>query len=755
MRPRAPLDPDSYQQVFDRAPNAAVILSPDLTILDCNQAYEAAGGITRDQLISRPLFSTFPGHGSPDEKILRDSFAYVIAQRRPHHIPLLHYPVMMANPPDQAHIQDRYWMISNLPLLNDEGELWAILHQPTDITELAQQQEIQPPIEAKEQTSGVGGDEIEQMESSSAAGTSLEHWARNVQRILSAERQRLQQLFQQAPGFVCVLRGPEHIYELANDAYYQLIGHRRIIGHPLAQVLPEVVGQGFLAKLDRVFTTGEPFIGRAVPIKLQRVAGGGLEQRYTDLIYQPIRELEGAISGIFVQGHDVTEAHELAQEVSYQAAHDSLTGLSNRRGLAQAIINIEQHPGPHALLYMDLDHFKIVNDRCGHAAGDALLQQVATLLRRSVGEKVLLARLGGDEFALVLRLSDEAGALNLAQRLCREVRELDFFWEGQRYGVTISIGLVLFGRDHGLTYAEALSLADAACFLAKEKGRNRIQFSKPSDIDISRQQRDMDWNKRLQDALREDRIVLFAQSIVQLQTDQTDGIRRWEVLVRLLDAEGHLVPPGSFVPAAERFGLITQLDAYVLRRIFALIAQMQPQARSRVRYSVNLSGLTLGSADFLTLIDDLLAAFPQVQPEQICFEVTETAAIYNLQQTATVMQSLVDRGFRFALDDFGSGMASFSYLKQLPVHAVKMDGALIERSLTSSTDALIVESITRIAHNMGISVVAESVASTEALNHLRALGVDFGQGFHLHPPERLGSTASMNQASEDDSRQVS
>jgi diguanylate cyclase (GGDEF)-like protein len=547
------------------------------------------------------------------------------------------------------------------------------------------------------------------------------------------DRSRLEQLFQQAPGFICVLRGPTHIFELANDAYYQLVGHRQIIGHALARVLPEVVSQGFLDKLDRVYSTGQPFVGRALPIQLQRLVGGTLEQSYIDLIYQPIFDNERQVTGIFVQGNDVTEAHLLALEVTYQAAHDSLTGLYNRREFAKRTQSIGGS-GPHALLYMDLDHFKIVNDRCGHAAGDKLLLAVADVFTECSDQEDVLARLGGDEFALVRRECAPEDAILLANRLRTAVKELSFIWDGKRYGVSLSVGVVCFGDAAKLDFEEALALADAACFLAKQKGRNRIQFTALSDEEVTFQQREMDNATRLKQALIDDRIELYSQRIVPLQPE-SQYKTSCEVLTRVRDVDGTLVLPGSFIPAAERFGLIEDLDRCVIQKVFMHL--QHPSTRAEGAYFVNLSAVTLSSSGFEEFIEDLVNKCPEVEPAKICFEVTETAAVADMRRTARAMQGLIAQGFRFALDDFGSGMASFSYLQHLPVQFIKIDGDFVRSVLDSAPNAAIVEAVVKVARSMQIATIAEAVENVDLIPELRCMGVDYGQGFALHRPQPL------------------
>lgn len=555
--------------------------------------------------------------------------------------------------------------------------------------------------------------------------------------IENVEYDRLRLFFSQAPGFMCLLHGPHHIFELANDAYYQLVGHRQILGKKLKEALPEVVAQGYIDKLNRVFETGEPFIGRALPLQVQATVGAPLEQHYIDLIYQPIRDASGQIKGIFVQGHDVSEAHRLALEVSYQAAHDSLTGLYNRREFTKRSLALEEVPGPHALLYMDLDHFKIVNDRGGHAAGDALLQKVAKVLQQEARKTDLLTRLGGDEFALILLDSSKEEALEVANRLRQKIRDIPFIWNDRHYSVTLSIGLVEFGTKNSRAFSEALSLADLACFLAKEKGRNFVQFSHVKDSEITGRHHDMDWVSRIKDCIQEDRIVLYGQSITALNKQGEDAFECLEVLSRMKDTQGNLIQPGSFIPAAERFGLIGDLDRHIIRKAFSKLHSLSINQYAQTRYFINVSGVTLGAPDFSEYIKELLDAYPCVCPRNVCFEVTETAAISSLEHTAELMRNLIAQGFSFALDDFGSGMSSFSYLQKLPVQYLKIDGEFVKGILDQPAGASIVEAVVTVARAMNILTIAESVEIPALLPLLREIGVDYGQGFTIHTPVPL------------------
>ncbi|MDP3342282.1 bifunctional diguanylate cyclase/phosphodiesterase [Frigidibacter sp.] len=557
-----------------------------------------------------------------------------------------------------------------------------------------------------------------------------------MRNFLTQEIERLQMLFRDAPGFICVLQGKQHVYELANDAYYQLIGHRPIIGGALAEVLPEVIWQGFLDKLDHVYLTGEPFVGRAIPIQLQRVAGGDLEQRYIDLTYQPLRDHDGKVIGIFAQGHDVTEAHELARKLAYQAAHDPLTGLYNRREFTNRLEALDA-PGPHAILYLDIDHFKLINDRCGHAAGDVVLVQIAEALRAEVASDHLLARIGGDEFALILPACDTETAFEVAHRLRMAVQGLHPVFRGRRYSLSLSVGIAVCGQKDGLSFEAALGLADTACYLAKEKGRNRTQASSSTDEEIRLRRRDMDGATLLTEALREDRVVLHAQRIFPLQPGAQQGPIFHEVLARIQGHDGRLILPSDFIPAAERFGLVEQLDHHVIGKVFAHLQNVRQEDGDTACYFVNVSGLTLGSPEFAPFVERQLGSNPDLSASQICFEVTETAAISNIRWVCETMHKLIGAGFRFALDDFGSGMSSFAYLQDLPVHFVKIDGEFIKGTLTRPAGAAIVEAVVKVARVMNMQTIAESVEVADLLPLLRGIGIDYGQGFALQYPEPL------------------
>ncbi len=707
------------REIFNQLPWPVLLLNFDLTIIDFNSAYQRITRLDRSA-IGKANFEVFPGSHAEQTRLIRQSFERVLKTGRPDHIPYLQYAVRS---PDSSEFTQRYWSVSNKPLHDADGHVIGLMHCPAEITELIELRQAHQSIQ------NANLDEKTRLD--------LHRWTESVQNILRNERERLHQLFQQSPGFVAVLKGPDFVFELANDAYYQLVGHRPILGQALAEIMPEVVGQGYLEILDQVYRTGQSFVGRAMPIELRRVAGADLSLRYMDLTYQPMLDADGRVTGIFVQGNDVTEAHLLAQEFSYQAAHDSLTGLHNRREFTRQT-DILVEPGPHVILYMDVDHFKIVNDRCGHGAGDELLVMVARKLQSRCDEhRDLLARLGGDEFALVRRNCRLNEALQLAEQLRAAVKDAVFIWQEHRYNVTLSIGVVAFGHDECADFEEALGLADAACFLAKEKGRNRVQAGRLSDAEITQRLHDMDIVTRLKEAVREDRLLLYGQRIVPLRGLDPTPLHFCEVLVRLQERDGTIIGPGNFIPAAERFGVIEEVDRHIVGKVFARLAARSAEQCGPQCYFVNLSGITLSAPGFLEFISETLRANPDIDTSRICFEVTETAALSNIERTSDAMRKLSEKGLRFALDDFGSGMASFNYLQHLPVHFVKIDGEFINGALDHPVSRIIVEAVTKVAHTMNMRTVAEAVETVDLVAPLAALGLDYGQGYGLHLPEPL------------------
>jgi diguanylate cyclase (GGDEF)-like protein len=426
----------------------------------------------------------------------------------------------------------------------------------------------------------------------------------------------------------------------------------------------------------------------------------------------------------------VRHRRQIENELSWYAAHDDLTGLPNRRSFELALAAGLRDPAePLMLMFLDLDQFKLVNDSGGHAAGDQLLQQLAAALPKHLRDDDVFARLGGDEFGLILRNRSPQGGLEVAEHLRKAVWAIDFNCGGKHHRVSASIGLVHL-KDTGLGLAEALRAADLACYIAKEQGRNRVHVHAPDDIAEAELSADMGWVQRLHQALEEDRFELYAQPIEALGRGGEQG-EHMELLVRLRDG-AQLIPPGAFIPAAERFGMMPAIDRWVVRKALATIA-LRDQSGGRATYAINLSGVTLTDDLFQSFLCEALRS-TGVAPEVICFEITETSAVANLDRATAFMNSMRELGCRFALDDFGVGMSSLTYLKRLPVDYLKIDGSFVRDMLTDKADRATVEMINHLAHMAGKLTIAEFVETPAIRAALSEMGVDYAQGYAVARP---------------------
>jgi Amt family ammonium transporter len=453
----------------------------------------------------------------------------------------------------------------------------------------------------------------------------------------------------------------------------------------------------------------------------------------------PIRSKGGRITGLVVVFHDMTQAREMERQLTYQAKHDGLTGLINRREfetrLGALIERLDDGPARHLLCYIDLDQFKLVNDVCGHAAGDALLRQVAGLLKRGLRSGDTLARLGGDEFGVILTECPLDRGIEMAESMRERVRDFRFPWGGKQFAVGASIGLVPLSRSLG-NLADALSRADAACYAAKDTGRNRVHVYDPDDRELSARKGQMKWVAKIQKALDEDAFRLYFQPIAPVDRVGKDP-GHFEVLLRMTDDAQQDIPPGAFIPAAERYGLMPEIDHWVVRNTLLWLKAYRDAGGDQIHQcSINLSGATLGNDKHTARIRDYLAEYA-IEPGLICFEITETAAMANLEQATRFISELKKTGCHFALDDFGSGLSSFGYLRDLDVDLVKIDGAFIRELDTQPVDRAMVEAITGIARVMGIKSIAEFVENDAVLETLRSLGVDYAQGYHIGRPRPL------------------
>jgi diguanylate cyclase (GGDEF)-like protein/PAS domain S-box-containing protein len=447
----------------------------------------------------------------------------------------------------------------------------------------------------------------------------------------------------------------------------------------------------------------------------------------------PIRDRNGNVIGVVLALRDVSEMRNMARQLSYQATHDSLTGLLNRhefeRRLEYGLQSAKDGNKQHVLCYLDLDQFKVVNDTCGHVAGDQMLMQIATLIAPRVRDSDTLARLGGDEFGVLLEGCSLSKALEIAETLRQVVTDFRFAWGERTFDVGVSIGMSVIAADSG-SVTEVLSAADAACYVAKDLGRNRIHVHQPDDAALVKHRSEMEWAQRLSGAIKENRLRLYGQPIVALQGG--NDLVRHEILVHMLDENGKVVPPMAFIPAAERYNLMPLVDRWVLSKTLTWL-QRESRVLSPIACSVNLSGRSLCDHRFHEFVMSEIRE-SGIDPAHIVFEITETAAVANFTHAQQFIAALKRIGCRFALDDFGSGLSSFAYLKHLPVDYLKIDGNFVRDMASDPVDYAMVEAINRLGHVMGIRTIAEYVESTAVLEKLRVLGVDYAQGFAISRP---------------------
>lgn len=445
----------------------------------------------------------------------------------------------------------------------------------------------------------------------------------------------------------------------------------------------------------------------------------------------PIKDRSGKEVGAVIIFRDVTQEREMALQMAHQARHDELTGLFNRREFEIQLKRSLDKSGAgeknDVLCYFDLDQFKVVNDTCGHVAGDELLKQLTQLLRANIRETDMLARLGGDEFGLIIRNCTIETAQDIAALVHSVIREFRFVWQGKTFDVGASMGLVEVSHDIGSMH-EVMSAADSACYVAKDKGRNRIFVHRFDDHELKTRHGEMQWVHRVHEAFENDRFCLYRQKVVSLK--DRSAAPHYEVLVRMRDEDGQIVLPMAFIPAAERYNLMPEVDRWVIRNSLMMVAL----DLSDSVYNLNLSGKSINEDNFLKFVTDELVA-SKVDPARICFEVTETAAITHLSSAIEFINALRKVGCSFALDDFGSGLSSFAYLKNLPVDYLKIDGGFVKDMIDDPVDMAMVACIVQVGKVMGIKTIAEFVENDAIKRELLFMGVDYGQGYGIARPE--------------------
>ena len=457
-----------------------------------------------------------------------------------------------------------------------------------------------------------------------------------------------------------------------------------------------------------------------------------------DHVTSPIRNRDDETIGAVMVFRDITEEHELARKLDHQARHDALTGLTNRPAfedhLEKMIDGINRNGGEHALCYIDLDQFKIVNDTCGHIAGDQLLQKISSIILNKIRQnRDTLARFGGDEFVLLLSDCPVDHATRITEEICKEIQEYRFVYDYKTFAIGASIGVVPINEKIA-NVNDALRMADNACYVAKEKGRNRVHIYHADDHEMVRRSSEMHVVSKINYALENDGFSLFYQDIKSL-TD--DGLgKHIEILIRMKDGNGDWITPGFFLPAAERYSIAPKIDRWVVSSLMTWLSNNKPSLDQMEMCSINLSGLSFSDENFSSFVKNEIQS-KGVPAKKICFEITETAAIGNLQDAADFIHIMKKFGCSFALDDFGSGMSSYAYLKALPVDYLKIDGMFVKDILVDPIDKAMVKSINEIGHVFGLKTIAEFVENMDIMADLKELGVDFAQGYAISKPSPI------------------
>lgn len=539
-----------------------------------------------------------------------------------------------------------------------------------------------------------------------------------------------------------VMTDRQGIITAMNAAAEETLGLRRAdaIGAPfgrLATLVDEIDHKALGDPVERCLTQRRRInMGRRALL----LRPSGNQQLSVELTASPVEDKAGDVTGVVVVFHDVGEIRGHTRKISYQASHDALTGLINRREfehrVERAVEASRSGNTHHVLAYLDLDRFKIVNDSCGHQAGDDLLRKVASLLREQVRDSDSVARIGGDEFAMLLSGCPLEKAMEIANNTCAAIADYRFVWRDRIFTIGVSIGLLEMGESSG-TVQDVLAAADSACYMAKRSGRGQVHVYAKSDEIVARERGEIRWLQRLQGALKDGRFGLAVQPIISMGAESPLG-PACEVLLRLRRRHGELINPSEFLTAAERYQLMPEIDRWVVRAAFSAIANHEiilPRGRS---CGINISGQTLSDVGFLEFVVDALDT-STVTPESICFEVTEEAVYEHFANARRFIEVLHGMGSRFALDNYGSAPGAFTRLRDLPIDFLKIDGRLTQNLAEDSVNQELVASMIRLADTMRFRTVAEAVEGQEDFDTLRDLGVDFAQGFFIREPTLIGN----------------
>ena len=673
------------QKILDHAPAMIGLWNGDLTCRVANRAYASAYGLTPEQMVGRRVADVLGPEVYAKSKPFIDEAMTGVAQA---------YDREVARP-DGSVRHDRVEYVPDLSA-SDPG-LYVLV---TDVTEQKRaEQKLAEQHELLRVTLECIGDAVITTDRSGRI-----QWLNPVASRLTGW------LLSEARG-----RPIDQVFRIIHEET------RQPAPSPLERALAE----------DRVAGLAERTV---------LVGRDGTEHGIQDSA-APIRDKHGSVLGIVLVFHDVTEQRRLAREVNHRASHDALTGLVNRAEfevrLGRAFSTARNDGHAHALMYIDLDQFKLVNDACGHSAGDRLLREVASILQKTVRARDTLARLGGDEFGVLLENCSVQQARRVAEQVCDRMESFRFVHEERRFRVGASVGLVPIDARWS-NEAEVMQAADAACYAAKEAGRNRVHEWIDTDAALKERHGEMQWVTRLEGALDERRFRLYGQKIARCDGART-GVH-FEVLLRLPGPDGGLVAPGVFFPAAERFNLASRIDRWVLREVIDWMAAHGAAGIDTV--AVNLSGQSIGDRSFHRYARELISLAP-FDPGTLCFEITETAAITHLGDAEEFIASMRRLGVRIALDDFGAGASSFGYLKSLPIDFLKIDGQFVRDILEDRLDHTAVCCFRDIAAVCGVQTIAECVETQAVLSELCRIGIDFAQGYLVHRPEPLDAIAAL------------
>jgi len=535
-------------------------------------------------------------------------------------------------------------------------------------------------------------------------------------------------------GDAVITTNREGLVEYLNPVAEKITGHltRDVAGQPINKVFQayDEVNKRWLAECIINFLNHGNYKLPSNDIVLHNDSKGNVN---ISINIAPIQDIQNNVLGTITTFQDITKERKLAKHIEHQARHDALTGLLNRREFeikVEQILSLYAEDTNHAMCIMDLDRFKIVNDTVGHTAGDELLKQISSRIKNLLRKSDLFARIGGDEFALFFSHINLSEAEKVCEKVLESIREYQFAWGDQVFRIGASIGLI-DAPPQISTFENLYHGADTACYMAKHSGRDRVHVINFDDQGISQKREEVQWVNNINDALEQNRFTLYAQDINPI-SQAKDLKPHKEVLIRMLDKDGEIVPPMAFIPPAERYNLMSKIDAWVFEQVMALLAN----DKTTLVYAINLSGQSMADDKFTQSIINKIST-SAIEPHRLCFEVTETAAISNMENATRFLSELQNLGCATALDDFGSGLSSFGYLRTLPINYLKIDGLFVRQIVDDPTCRVMVEAIHSIGRTMNLKTIAEFVEDEKILNLLKEMGIDYAQGYFYGVPERI------------------